>query len=262
MQWGEISNQAATMMQPVGGMGVIGQTFGRKLVRRRSPTRRRSRRSAATDAGARVEWRDRRQRRRPRRRRKRHRGHLHPAAADAAARVAHDRFRARATKSGHRRGATTCQAGKVGLPERERRFWEDRFRPSTAASPGPAARPPRSGIRARDRPTEGHPGGRLSVVGGRRPPIRRQGARSAAPRHPRRRRGAAPAAARSWARASASPGPRFRSTGAPGRNGPRRRAPRTISACSRATGRSCSRASTCPTSTAGRKGPCAPPTPR
>jgi len=57
MQWGELSQQAATMMQPVNGMGVIGQTFGRKLggattygaevtaLRR-------------TDAGARVEWRD------------------------------------------------------------------------------------------------------------------------------------------------------------------------------------------------------------
>jgi monoamine oxidase len=31
MQFGEGAHQAATMMQPVGGMGVIGQTFGRKL---------------------------------------------------------------------------------------------------------------------------------------------------------------------------------------------------------------------------------------
>jgi len=31
MQFGESAHQAATMMQPVGGMGVIGQTFGRKL---------------------------------------------------------------------------------------------------------------------------------------------------------------------------------------------------------------------------------------
>ncbi len=31
MQFGESRHQAATMMQPVGGMGVIGQTFGRKL---------------------------------------------------------------------------------------------------------------------------------------------------------------------------------------------------------------------------------------
>jgi len=57
MQWGELANQAATMLQPVNGMGVIGQTFGRKLgaaitygaevtaLRR-------------TDAGARVEWRE------------------------------------------------------------------------------------------------------------------------------------------------------------------------------------------------------------
>jgi monoamine oxidase len=31
MQFGESHQQSATMMQPVGGMGVIGQTFGRKL---------------------------------------------------------------------------------------------------------------------------------------------------------------------------------------------------------------------------------------
>jgi monoamine oxidase len=57
MQFGEFSTMAATMMQPVGGMGRIGQAFGRKLtdyitygavvtqLRR-------------TEAGARVVWRD------------------------------------------------------------------------------------------------------------------------------------------------------------------------------------------------------------
>jgi len=57
MQFGEFSTMAATMLQPVGGMGRIGQAFGRKLtdfitygavvtaLRR-------------TETGARVEWRD------------------------------------------------------------------------------------------------------------------------------------------------------------------------------------------------------------
>ncbi len=57
MQWGEFANQAATMMQPVGGMGVIGQTFGRKL----GPAITYGAEVTAlrrTDAGARVEWRD------------------------------------------------------------------------------------------------------------------------------------------------------------------------------------------------------------
>jgi monoamine oxidase len=57
MQFGELSTMAATMMQPVGGMGRIGQAFGRKLfdcitygavvtqLRR-------------TESGARVVWRD------------------------------------------------------------------------------------------------------------------------------------------------------------------------------------------------------------
>ena len=57
MQWGELANQAATMLQPVGGMGVIGQTFGRKLgpVITYAAEVKAIRR---TGAGARVEWRD------------------------------------------------------------------------------------------------------------------------------------------------------------------------------------------------------------
>jgi monoamine oxidase len=57
MQFGELSTMAATMMQPVGGMGRIGQAFGRKLfdyiTYRAQVTQ--LRRSAA---GARVVWRD------------------------------------------------------------------------------------------------------------------------------------------------------------------------------------------------------------
>lgn len=55
MQWGETAHQAATMLQPVGGMGVIGQTFGRKL----GPVVTYGARVVALrreDGGARVTW--------------------------------------------------------------------------------------------------------------------------------------------------------------------------------------------------------------
>ena len=57
MKFGEISTMAATMMQPVGGMGRIGQAFGRALhgVITYQAVVTRSRR---TDAGARIVWRD------------------------------------------------------------------------------------------------------------------------------------------------------------------------------------------------------------
>jgi monoamine oxidase len=57
MQWGELANMAPTMLQPVGGMGHIGATFGRKLWGRITygaevtALRR-------TDSGGRVIWRD------------------------------------------------------------------------------------------------------------------------------------------------------------------------------------------------------------
>jgi monoamine oxidase len=57
MQFGEFSTMAATMMQPVGGMGRIGQAFGRKLTDHITygavVTQLRR-----TDAGARVVWHD------------------------------------------------------------------------------------------------------------------------------------------------------------------------------------------------------------
>jgi monoamine oxidase len=57
MQFGELSTMAATMMQPVGGMGRIGQAFGRKLfeVITYGAVVTQLRR---TEAGARVVWRD------------------------------------------------------------------------------------------------------------------------------------------------------------------------------------------------------------
>ncbi len=57
MQWGELANMAPTMLQPVGGMGRIGEAFGRKLHGRINygaevvALRR-------TANGARVEWKD------------------------------------------------------------------------------------------------------------------------------------------------------------------------------------------------------------
>lgn len=57
MQWGELSDMAPTMLQPVGGMGRIGEAFGRKLWGRITfsaevtALRR-------VDAGARVVWKD------------------------------------------------------------------------------------------------------------------------------------------------------------------------------------------------------------
>jgi len=57
MQFGELADMAPTMLQPVGGMGRIGEAFGRKLWGRITfgaevtALRR-------TEAGARVEWRD------------------------------------------------------------------------------------------------------------------------------------------------------------------------------------------------------------
>jgi monoamine oxidase len=57
IQFGELGNMAATMLQPVGGMGRIGQAFGRKLwgriIYRAQVTALRR-----TDTGARVIWRD------------------------------------------------------------------------------------------------------------------------------------------------------------------------------------------------------------
>ncbi len=57
MQFGETAQQSATMLQPVGGMGVIGQTFGRKL----GPmitTNAEVTQLRRTSDGARVVWRD------------------------------------------------------------------------------------------------------------------------------------------------------------------------------------------------------------
>jgi monoamine oxidase len=59
MQWGELPAMAATMLQPVGGMGRIGQAFGRRLEKRivfgAEVTELRR-----TGTGARVVWRDKR----------------------------------------------------------------------------------------------------------------------------------------------------------------------------------------------------------
>lgn len=57
MQWGELPNMAATMLQPVGGMGRIGEAFGRKLWGKITyQAQVTSLRRTAT--GARVVWRD------------------------------------------------------------------------------------------------------------------------------------------------------------------------------------------------------------
>jgi monoamine oxidase len=58
MQWGEVANQAATMMQPVNGMGMIGATFGRELGAEIITTGAIVTGLRRTGAGAAVDWRD------------------------------------------------------------------------------------------------------------------------------------------------------------------------------------------------------------
>jgi monoamine oxidase len=57
MQFGELSTMAATMLQPVGGMGQIGQAFGQSL-RGLIITNAVVTRMQRTDSGVRVTWRD------------------------------------------------------------------------------------------------------------------------------------------------------------------------------------------------------------